>query len=687
MILERIKALARRRPRLAALGALMCFGVAADLFLPPPLHRADDLSVIVEDRNGATLNVFATSGGRWRFKADLDAIDPDFVADVVAMEDQRFWRHWGVDPLAVARAGKSAASAGRIVSGASTITMQTARLLEPRPRNLGSKFIEAVRAAQIERRLSKREILELYLTLAPYGGAIEGVRAASLFYFDKEPAALSPAERALLIALPQSPEARRPDRRPEAAMAARNTVLQRLAAKGRIDAAEASEATGDTVRRPHTAFARIAYHATSRLASEARGKSGARSTLDFEKQATAERIVAARAESYADGATAAAMVVDAATGEVLASVGSSSLDVAGGWIDLTARDRSPGSLLKPFIYAFAFEDGAADEDTVIDDMPRGFGGYRPENFDRTFRGEVRVRDALQHSLNIPAVAALERVGAERFGALLAGAGAPIRRSSSADDRSSLALALGGGGLTMRDVATLYTALADEGRVKPLVWRIDDARKPASQLFAADTAHRIGAILKGAPALEGRAPAALSDAAPAVAYKTGTSYGYRDAWAAGFADGLVIVAWVGRADGAPRPGATGRSEAAPILFDLFDAFASTRALKIADADTEALTGLANRRMAMAMRASPPTIEFPAPGTELFLSDRSADAGVALAASGGVAPYRWYVDGAVAPIDDVGGRALWRPARAGFYDIAVVDSRGVASSAKVRVAAIE
>jgi penicillin-binding protein 1C len=687
MILTRILALARGRPRLVSFAAIL-FGIAAaDIALPPPLDRADDLSVIIEDRNGAPLNVFATSGGRWRFKADLDAIDPAFVADVVAMEDQRFWRHWGVDPLAVARAGKSAASAGRIVSGASTITMQTARLLEPRPRNLGSKLVEALRAAQIERRLTKREILELYLTLAPYGGPIEGVRAASLFYFDKEPDALSPSERALLIALPQSPEARRPDRRPEAAIAARNVALQRLAQKGRISADVAREATGDAVRRPHTAFARIAYHATSSLASEAKGKSGVRSTLDFQKQATAERIISARAAALTDGATAAAMVVDAATGEVLASVGSSSLDVAGGWIDLTARDRSPGSLLKPFIYAFAFEDGAADEDTVIDDMPRGFGGYRPENFDRTFRGEVRVRDALQHSLNVPAVAALERVGAARFGALLAGAGAPIRHKSVADERSSLALALGGGGLTMRDVATLYTALADKGRVKPLVWRMDEARKPASQLMAADTAHRIGAILKGAPALEGRAPAALSGAAPVIAYKTGTSYGYRDAWAAGFADGIVIIAWVGRADGAPRPGVTGRSAAAPILFDLFDAFTSARELKIADADTEVLSGLANRRMAKAMRAAPPTIEFPAPGSELFLTGRSADAGVALAASGGVAPYRWYVDGAAAAIDEIGGRALWRPARAGFYDIAVVDSRGVASSAKVRVASIQ
>lgn len=687
MILLRIISVLRAHPRIAAALAGAAAIAVADLVLPPPLHRGDDLAVIVEDRNGARLNAFANSQGRWRFAADLDAVDPVFLKELIEVEDKRFYSHPGVDPLAVLRAGRSAASAGRVVSGASTITMQTARLLEPRPRTFGSKLIEAARALQIERRLSKDEILTLYLTLAPYGGNIEGVRAASLHYFDKEPRALSASERALLIALPQSPEARRPDRRPAAARAARNFVLARLSRDGLIAPDIAAEAASDPVVRPRTDQARLAYHAAQEVARASKGKSTIRTTLDFSKQTATEGIIRSHAAAFADGATAAAVVVDAATGEALASVGSSSLNAPGGWIDLTTRDRSPGSLLKPFIYAFAFEDGVADEDTLIDDMPRGFGGYRPENFDRSFRGEVRVREALQHSLNVPAVAALERVGAERFSALLAGAGAPIRRRRTPDHSSSLALALGGGGLTLRDIATLYTGLADGGAVKPLAFALDHPRADPVHLMTPETAERIGAILKGAPALAGRAPAALSGRAPVVAYKTGTSYGYRDAWAAGFADGLVIVVWVGRADGAPRPGVTGRIAAAPILFDLFDAFAAERTLRIADADTEVASSAANRRMAAALAAAPPSIVFPAPGSELYLSERAAQAGVALAAAGGASPYRWYVDGVEASAEQFGERSLWRPARAGFYDLSVVDANGRAASAKVRVAAID
>lgn len=215
---------------------------ALDLLFPPPLKRAEELSPLVTDRNGEWLHAFATKEGRWRFEADLDEIDPAFVERLVAIEDKRFYSHWGVDPLAVARAGLVAAQAGRVTSGASTITMQTARLLEPRKRTLAAKAIEMIRAVQIERRLSKDEILELYLTLAPYGGNIEGVRAASRIYFDKEPVRLTDAEQALLIALPQAPETRRPDLRPEAARAARREVLEKLAGLGALPQALAEEA-------------------------------------------------------------------------------------------------------------------------------------------------------------------------------------------------------------------------------------------------------------------------------------------------------------------------------------------------------------------------------------------------------------------------------------------------------------
>lgn len=675
-----------QRVAVAAVGVAVAVFIADALF-PPPVARASAVSAIIADRNGYWLHAFATKDGRWRFSADLDAIDPAFVNELIAIEDQRFWSHWGVDPIAVARAGATALRSGRIVSGASTITMQTARLLEPRERTFGAKLIEMIRALQIEARLSKREILEIYLTLAPYGGNLEGVRAASLIYYGREPERLSPAERAMLIALPQAPEARRPDRRAAAATAARAMVLDRLAAAGVLDAGVAREAKDSPVVGSRRVFPRIAYHAAAALAAAREGpQSMVVTTLDVVRQRAAERLVADHVKNISDGATAAVIVVDDKTGEVLASVGSSGLDVGGGWIDLTNVVRSPGSLLKPFIYALAFEDGIAGANTVIDDMPRGFGGYRPENFDHLFRGEVRVRDALQHSLNVPAVATLEKVGVERFSAALQSVGATILRKKSAEDRPSLALALGGAGVTMRDVATLYSGLANDGRVRPLVWTPGGAAHPGIQLFAAEPALRVNAILRGSPSLAGRAPAALSNDAPIIAYKTGTSYGYRDAWAAGHASGYTIVVWVGRADGAPRPGATGRTAAAPLLFGLFDAMTNGRSVRPIDTPEEEPGAPALVRLSAPAEVAPPVILFPAPGAEIFPGAFGGD-GVVLAASGGHGAYRWYVDGAEIAPDLAAGRAIWRPSAPGFYDIAVVDAGGVASAAKVRVATLQ
>lgn len=680
-----------RASRLAgvAIGAAT-FATAAlllDFLLPPPLERANEVSAIVTDRNGYWLHAFATEEGRWRFSADIDEIDPAFINELVAVEDKRFWSHWGVDPLAIARASVSALKSGHVSSGASTITMQTARLLEPRERNFGSKLVEILRAVQLERRLSKREILELYLTLAPYGGNLEGVRAASLIYYGREPDHLTPAERAMLISLPQAPEARRPDRKQKAAEAARAQILSKLARAGVIDPAIADDAKEAPVIGKRKVFPRYAYHAAVELANKRQGGgSMIRSTIDVAKQQAAERLVAAHVRDVSDGATAAAIVLDSKTGEVLASVGSSGLDVDGGWIDLTDRIRSPGSLLKPFIYALAFEDGVLGPDTVLDDMPRGFSGYRPENFDRTFRGEVRVRDALQHSLNVPAVATLDRVGVARFAAMLQNAGARVLQRKRADKGPSLALALGGAGVSMRDVAMLYDALANEGSVRPLVWRADEnSETPAAQLFGRGTAARINAILRGAPALEGRAPAALSTSAPVIAYKTGTSYGYRDAWSAGHAGGLTIVVWVGRADGAPRPGETGRKAAAPLLFSLFDALTDGKSLRVPEAEPD--TGsLALVRMSPPPQSAPPTILYPVPGSEIFAGSFGGD-GVVFAASGGEGGYRWYVDGEEVGADAAAGRSIWRPKAIGFYDIAVVDDKGMSASAKVRVAAID
>lgn len=662
------------------------FAIAAlDLLFPPPLKRAQNLSPLVTDRHGEWLHAFATREGRWRFEADLEQIDPVYIERLIAVEDQRFYRHWGVDPLAVVRAGVTSAKSGRIVSGASTITMQTARLLEPRERTLPSKLAEMVRALQLERRLSKREILELYLTLAPYGGNVEGVRAASRIYFDKEPIRLTDAEQALLIALPQAPEARRPDLRPAAARAARKAILMKLSDAGVLSASLAEDANEARLPDRRHPLPRMAYHSALRLAQSQKPGVTA-STLDAALQRQAEVMLEQYVANFDDGATASLLIVENKTRAVRASVGSSGLDVKGGWMDLTRATRSPGSTLKPFIYGLAFENGYASAETVIDDMPRAFGDYTPENFDHTFRGEVHVREALQHSLNVPAVRALERIGASRFASLLRAAGVDLKTPNRAERAPGLALALGGAGVTAQEIATLYAGLGSGGEVTPLVWIAAEESKPhkSYRLFSARTAARVSSILAGAPALEGRAPADLSRKATRVAFKTGTSYGYRDAWSAGHGGGYTVVVWVGRADGAPRPGATGRAAAAPLLFDVFDMLDRQGFSKDSAPDQiEEAPVIAMARFERPQDSVPPQIVFPTNGVEIFLG--AGDRGFSLAARGGAGDYRWYVNGEPLSQEATSGRHVWRPGEAGFYDVTVIDGAGRKARSKVRVTA--
>lgn len=661
---------------------------ALDLMFPPPLARAKEVSAAVMDRRGAMLRVFPVDDGKWRLQADLDAIDPDFIDALLAYEDQRFRSHGGVDPLALGRAAMSFASAGRIVSGGSTITMQTARLLEPKRRTLMAKAIESVRAWQIERRFSKDEILELYLTLAPYGGNLEGVRAASWAYFGREPDNLSPAQIALLIALPQSPEARRPDLRPEAAIVARKRVLDRLAAEGVFAADLAAEsATYPAPRRSD--FPALAWHASEEAVRRSEGGGDIVTTLDLALQRDLERLAAAAAGPARDGVQLAILVVDLDQRQVRAAVGSATRAGLGGWIDLTNRPRSPGSTLKPFIYGLAFDDGVASSRTRIADAPRRFAAYRPDNFDRTFRGDVTVAEALQHSLNVPAVSALEAVGARRFAAQLAFAGADLSLPLDADDDAGLAIALGGAGLSVRELAVLYAALGDDGRALPLAWlkaETDAARKaPAAptQIMSEASAREIVRILANGPTPDGRMPARLTQNAPVIAFKTGTSYGYRDAWAAGVGGGHAVIVWMGRPDGAPRPGVTGREAALPVLFDAFDAIGRSTPARDSGPgrrDTEPVDRTPPQPLARFEREDlPPHILFPPHKSEVWADEEHGSFVLAAEGHGRLA---WYVDGE--PLArNPSGDPVWRPSQPGFYDLTVVDAQGRTAKAQVRI----
>lgn len=675
--------------RFAVSAAIIVAGLLAlDQILPPPLERGAALSAMVTDRNGKPLRAFPTAEGRWRFQADLDAIDPVFIDALLQVEDQRFYSHNGVDYIGILRAARSNLASGEIVSGASTITMQTARLLEPRPRNFQSKIIEMFRAWQIERRLSKREILEMYLTLTPYGGNLEGIRAASWRYFGREPDRLSDDQIALLIALPQSPEMRRPDRRPKGATAGRAVIANKLYRHGWLDARRLEETLEAPLPGRH-GFPNRAWQVSAKARHAANGKD-AQSSVDASLQSDLQALSKRHAEALGPDVQVAMLVVDVPTRGVRASIGSADRARAGGWLDLTAQARSPGSTLKPFIYAMAFDDGIAAPNTTIADLPKRFSNYRPENFDRSFRGDVSIREALQHSLNVPAVLTLDKVGPERFAAQLALTGAAPRIYGSAKNEPGLALALGGAGLTAREIVMLYAALGDGGRAKPLVWLADDEEinlnRAGRRLVSSDAADKILEILRSAPTPEGRIPGRLTEEAPQIAFKTGTSYGYRDAWAAGVAGDHAIVVWVGRADGTPRPGKTGRNTALPILFEVAD----RAALRLGGQDgagerlaspklDKTSTALSN----FSDESPPPEILFPPVGAELWAGEVNGKPARPFVFAGrGAGDLSWFVDGVPCETDD-DGAPIWLPKQPGFYKVKAVDRSGRSAVVQVRV----
>jgi penicillin-binding protein 1C len=657
--------------------AAAAVGVAV-LALSAPLGKLERSSPVVLDHHGVWLRALPVESGRWRLRADLDRTDPVFVRRLIALEDSHFWVHPGVDPLALARAAASDLKAGRVRSGGSTLTMQLARRLEPRPRTLPSKTLEAARAVGLEARLGKRGVLAAYLTLAPYGGSLEGVRAASLAYFGHEPTTLTDAEQALLIAIPQAPELRRPDRHPQAARRARARVLHRLAQKGLISAQAAREAAAEPV--PHRAvFPERAWAAAGELARAASfSQPTVISTIDAPLQARLEALAAQTGVGQGQQSSAAIVVVQTSTRAVRAIVSSAGRDRPGGWVDATRALRSPGSSLKPFIYAFAFEQGLAAPQTKLADAPVAYAGYEPENFDRTFHGEVTVAQALQNSLNVPAVAMLAKVGPEAFQARLESTGARLVRPKAAANDPGLALALGGEGVTLRDLAMLYAALGDGGLARPLVWTEAEARAATAhglRLVSAEAADQVLAILRESPPPPGRAPPALSVGAPTLAFKTGTSYGFRDAVAAGVGDGWTVLVWTGRPDGGVRPGMTGREAALPLLFQVFDVLESG-----APQAQTLQPQTAPPALAQLDRRGGPQLLFPPDGASVLVDGYGPKSrGLALAARGD--KLRWYVDGQ--PLDEADGQVVWRPEYPGFYRVAAVDDRGRQAIARVRI----
>lgn len=645
--------------------------------LPPVLVET---SVEALDRNGKLLRVFPVEGGRVRLAVKLEEVDPDFVSMLIAYEDKRFMSHAGVDPVAMVRAIGQAVIAGEVVSGGSTLTMQVARLLENSGTGRWSGKLRQVRVAlALERRLTKDQILELYLAHAPYGGAVEGLRAGALAWFGKEPRRLTPAEAALLVALPQAPEARRPDRHPDTALASRARVLERLRAPETTHLAP--------VPRQMRAFPRLSPHLTDHLRRTDPLAERFALTIDAVLQSRIEELARRAVNNAARGVSAAIVVVDHRTGEVLASVGSPAYaddDGHLGFVDMTRAVRSPGSTLKPFIYALAFDRGLAHPETLIDDVPVAFGRYAPQNFDGHFRGQLTVREALQLSLNIPPVLLTEELGPARLMATLRKGGADPRLPG--DGAPGLAVALGGVGMTLNDLVQLYGSLAGNGSLTPLKWRKDvPSDKQTSQLFAPRAAWQVGHILASIPP-----PAGIGVRGLDIAYKTGTSYGHRDAWAIGYDGAHVIGVWLGRPDGTPVPGAFGGDLAAPILFEAFGRVSpATTALPPPPPDTLLVGNAAlppplrqfrGRDAVFSPAQDAPHVSFPPAGARLRLNGSD---GIPLKVAAGRLPLSVLVDGRPV-LTGVHARNVVLPlSEPGFSRIAVVDAAGRSASVSIRI----
>ena len=652
---------------------------------PAPLGKNLEYSHVVLDREGRLLRAYATTEGRWRLPVSERDVDPRFLKLLFTYEDKRFREHHGIDPLSMGRAAVQLVTRGQIISGGSTISMQVARLLEPRERrSLGAKMRQIVRALELESALGKDGVLALYLTLAPYGGNLEGVRAASLAYFGKEPRKLSLAEAALLVALPQSPELRRPDRFPTAARAARDRVLDRAALAGLMPRDEIARAKTQPVPHERKPLPVLAPHAADQVVLLEPDRREHRLTLDLFLQKNLQELARERAQALGPDISVAILAVDNVTGEVRARVASADyFDLRrAGQVDMTQALRSPGSTLKPFIYGLGFEDGVIHPDTLIDDRPSRYGGYVPENFDLTFQGVVTVRRALQLSLNVPAVAVLNKIGVSRLGARLSQAGAVLILPKG--EAPGLAMGLGGVGVRLADLVMLYASLARQGEALALTERQQADLRMPHRLLDPVAAWYVGNILLGAPP---------PDNAPSgrIAFKTGTSYGYRDAWAIGFDGRMTVGVWVGRPDGAPVPGLVGRASAAPILFEAFARSGGAPAA-LPRAPRGAIFAAGNKLPPPLQRfgitgpseaAEAPRIMFPPDGARLEIAAGARPDPVALKISGGRGPLTVLVNGVPATAASGRGTLFFQPDGPGFVRLTVMDARGATDSVTVRL----
>ncbi|MGD2035107.1 MAG: penicillin-binding protein 1C, partial [Bacteroidales bacterium] len=537
-----------------------------------PPHINTEYSKIILSRDTTLLHAFLTTDDKWRMYTRLDEITPELKSAIVFKEDKYFYYHPGINPVSIVRAALNNLKSRKRTSGASTITMQVARLLEPKERTYKNKLKEIFRATQLEISFTKDEILQMYLNLVPFGSNIEGVKSASVIYFGKMPNHLSIGEIAALSIIPNRPVSLQLGDNNEYIYRERNKWLNRYKKAGLFDDKYIEDARREPLMASRREIVRMAPHLSYRLKSELPGSSIIYSSIEPEIQLKAEKIVKNYVQRFyfQNIKNATAIIIDNTTREVLAYVGSADFEnnEDGGQVDGIRAVRSPGSTLKPLLYAVAFDKGIVTPKTVITDVPVNFSGYEPENYDEQFHGNITIENALASSLNVPAVKILAEISPPTvIGKLIEANFHTIKQQK---DDLGLSLILGGCGVELEELSALYSALANQGIYKNLKYRNDQINDKGKTIVSKEAAFMITEILTQLKRPDYPVDWDNTMNTPKIAWKTGTSYGRRDAWSIGYNKNYTVGVWMGNFSGEGVPELNGADKATPLLFQLFNA---------------------------------------------------------------------------------------------------------------------
>lgn len=540
-----------------------------DLLFPLPHLKPYSKAVYSSDET--LLTAYLTDDHKWRLRTDIEDVSPDLIKAIITKEDKNFFYHCGVDPFAIIRSGLKNLTQGKVVTGASTITMQVVRILEPKKRTFFNKALEAIRAIQFELHYSKKEILSIYLSHLPLGGNIEGVKSASFFYFNHPPKTLSLSQAILLSIIPSNPNKLRLDKADNDILVKRDYWIKRFMSLNIFSKSDLNDALDEPIVQKRYTMRSYAPHFCNYLKNHYKEENDeVFSTLNLNVQKIAENILfnyinRIRDKNISNGAV---IVVDNNTSEVIAYCGSADFfnKQNQGEVNGVLAVRSPGSTLKPALYAEAIEQGFLTTATKLLDVPIDFGGYEPENFDLKFNGMVTTQFALVNSLNIPAVNLLNEIGFNKFVELLNSI--DFKKLNSQKNKLGLSMILGGCGITLEELANLYSTFGRKGIFKTLKYTKIQSDSETKRIFSEETNYLIADILAGLSRNDIN-PEIDFFKLPKFAWKTGTSYGKRDAWSAGFNPNYTIVVWVGNFNNEGSPFLVGAEAALPLLAELFN----------------------------------------------------------------------------------------------------------------------